>query len=148
MARRIGYARGSTEDQNLAIQKRALEKDGCAIVFKEKRTGAKRNDRAQLELALKVLTAGDTLVVTRLDRLGRSLRDLANIVHEIEADARYPFLHQARVLTGRQASAIATTCKQELAGLATGRSKVSVDRHPRLFGQLEPDRPPGLRSVL
>ena len=84
MARRIGYARVSTEDQKLRIQKAALEKDGCAIVFEEKRTGTKRNDREQLELALKVLTKGDTLVVTRLDRLGRSLRDLANIVHEIE----------------------------------------------------------------
>ena len=84
MARRIGYARVSTEDQKLTIQKAALDKDGCAIIFEEKRTGTKRNDREQLELALKVLTKGDTLVVTRLDRLGRSLRDLANIVHEIE----------------------------------------------------------------
>ena len=84
MARRIGYARVSTEDQKLAIQKAALEKDGCAIIFEEKRTGTKRNDREQLELALKVLTKGDTLVVTRLDRLGRSMRDLANLVHEIE----------------------------------------------------------------
>ena len=70
MARRIGYARVSTEDQKLTIQKAALDEDGCAIVFEEKRTGAKRNDREQLELALKVLTKGDTLVVTRLDQLG------------------------------------------------------------------------------
>ncbi len=84
MARRIGYARVSTEDQKLAIQKATLDKDGCAIIFEEKRTGTKRNDRQQLELALKVLTKGDTLVVTRLDRLGRSMRDLANLVHEIE----------------------------------------------------------------
>ena len=84
MGRRIGYARVSSDDQDLSIQKAALEKDGCAIVFEEKRSGSKRNGRDQLNLALKVLTKGDTLVVTRLDRLGRSLRDLANIAHEIE----------------------------------------------------------------
>ncbi len=84
MGRRIGYARVSTEDQDLAIQKIVLGKDGCAIVFEEKRSGTKRAGREQLDLALKVLTKGDTLVVTRLDRLGRSLRDLANIAYEIE----------------------------------------------------------------
>ena len=84
MGRRIGYALVSTEDQDLVIQKAALDKDGCAIVFEEKRSGTKRNGRDQLDLALKVLSKGDTLVVTRLDRLGRSLRDLANIAHEIE----------------------------------------------------------------
>jgi DNA invertase Pin-like site-specific DNA recombinase len=84
MGRRIGYARVSTDDQGLTIQKAALHKDGCGIVFEEKRSGTKRTGREQLELALKVLMKGDTLVVTRLDRLGRSLRDLANITHEIE----------------------------------------------------------------
>ena len=84
MARQIGYARVSTEDQNLAIQKEALERDRCGIIFEEKRTGTKRSGREQLDLALKVLAKGDTLVVTRLDRLGRSLRDLANIAHEID----------------------------------------------------------------
>jgi DNA invertase Pin-like site-specific DNA recombinase len=84
MGRRIGYARVSTDDQDLTIQKTALDRDDCAIVFEEKRSGTKRDGRAQLDLALKVLVKGDTLVVTRLDRLGRSLRDLANIAHEIE----------------------------------------------------------------
>jgi DNA invertase Pin-like site-specific DNA recombinase len=84
MSRRIGYARVSTDDQDLSIQKQALDRDGCAIVFEEKRSGTKREGRAQLEMALKVLIKGDTLVVLRLDRLGRSLRDLANIAHEIE----------------------------------------------------------------
>ena len=84
MGRRIGYARVSTEDQDLSIQRQALERDNCAIVFDEKRSGKRRDDREQLRLALAVLTKGDTLVVTRLDRLGRSLRDLANIAHEVE----------------------------------------------------------------
>ena len=85
MVRRIGYARVSADDQDLAIQKAALEKDNCGIVFEEKKSGTKRAGRAQLDLALKVLQDGDTLVVTRLDRLGRSLRDLANIAHEIDS---------------------------------------------------------------
>ena len=84
MGRRIGYARVSAEDQDLSIQMAALDRDDCAIVFEEKSSGAKGDGRTQLELALKVLTKGDTLVVLRLDRLGRSLRDLANIAHEIE----------------------------------------------------------------
>ena len=84
MPRRIGYARVSTEDQDLRIQRDALEADKCGIVFEEKRSGTKRGGREQLDLALKVLNKGDTLVVTRLDRLGRSLRDLANIAHEID----------------------------------------------------------------
>ena len=84
MGRRIGYARVSTDDQDLSIQKAALEREGAQIVFEEKRSGKDRKGRPQLELALKVLAKGDTLVVTRLDRLGRSLRDLANIAHEIE----------------------------------------------------------------
>ena len=96
MGRRIGYARVSTEDQDLTIQKAALDKDGCAIVFEEKRSGTKRENREQLDLALKVLTKSDTLVVTRLDRLGRSLRDLANIAHEIgESGAHIRVIEQS-----------------------------------------------------
>lgn len=84
MGRKIGYARVSSADQDLAIQKAALERDGCAIIFEEKISGTKRDGRDQLLLSLKVLSEGDTLVVTRLDRLGRSLLDLANIAHEME----------------------------------------------------------------
>ena len=84
MGRKLGYARVSSGDQDLSVQKRALEGDGCGIVFEEKISGTKRDGRDQLQLALKVLSEGDALVVTRLDRLGRSLRDLANIAHEIE----------------------------------------------------------------
>lgn len=85
MACRIGYARVSTDDQDLAIQNAALEKDGCVLILDEKKSGTQRDGRDQLQLAMKVLMRGDNLVVTRLDHLGRSLRDLANIAHEIEA---------------------------------------------------------------
>jgi DNA invertase Pin-like site-specific DNA recombinase len=96
MTRKIGYCRVSTEDQDLTIQKGALERDGCHVVFEEKVSGTKRDGREKLNLALKVLGPGDTLTVTRLDRLGRSLRDLANIAHEIEdAGASLRVLDQA-----------------------------------------------------
>jgi DNA invertase Pin-like site-specific DNA recombinase len=85
LARKIGYCRVSTGDQDLSFQNAALERDGCHVIFEEKVSGAKRDGREKLGLALKVLGPGDSLVVTRLDRLGRSLRDLANIAHEIES---------------------------------------------------------------
>src|SRR5688572_7093153 len=84
MGRMIGYARVSTTDQDLTVQRAALEKAGCSIVLEEKITGTKRDGREQLELAMKLLTKGDVLTVTRLDRLGRSLRDLSNIAHELQ----------------------------------------------------------------
>jgi DNA invertase Pin-like site-specific DNA recombinase len=61
----------------------SLEHAGCAIVLEETGTGTKRLGRDKLDLALKLITEGDVLTVTPLDRLGRSLRDLANIAHEL-----------------------------------------------------------------
>lgn len=84
MAKHIGYARVSTSEQDLTIQKSALERAGCNIILDEKISGTKRQNRAQLELALKILERGDALVVTRIDRLARSMRDLQNIVHELK----------------------------------------------------------------
>ncbi len=84
MPKRIGYARVSTTDQDLSVQRAALEKADCGVVFEEKASGTKRAGREELEKLLHILGKGDALIVTRLDRLGRSLRDLANLVHEIE----------------------------------------------------------------
>ncbi len=79
----IGYARVSTQEQNPELQLDALAKAGCEQVFQEKISGKDR-DRPELETCLKVLRKGDTLVVWRLDRLGRSLKDLVEIVHALE----------------------------------------------------------------
>jgi len=68
----LGYARVSTPDQDLALQLDALEAAGCARVFSETASGA-RSERPQLERLFDQLLEGDTLVVWRLDRLGRSL---------------------------------------------------------------------------
>lgn len=79
----VGYARVSTDDQNLDLQRDALAKAGCVTVYEEKASG-KTSDRPELEQCLKALRNGDTLVVWRLDRLGRSLSDLVRIVGDLE----------------------------------------------------------------
>ena len=80
---KIGYARVSTRDQNLDLQTAALNKADCARIFEETMSGAKRA-RPQLNNALNYLRAGDTLVVWKLDRLGRSVKDLVELVSELE----------------------------------------------------------------
>jgi DNA invertase Pin-like site-specific DNA recombinase len=77
-----GYARVSTRDQDLAAQDAELMAAGCAKVFKEKVSGAK-TDRPELAKVIGRLESGDVLVVTRLDRLARSTRDLLNVLDEI-----------------------------------------------------------------
>jgi DNA invertase Pin-like site-specific DNA recombinase len=74
-----GYARVSTNGQDLGSQETELLAAGCAKVFKEKGSGA-RTDRAELAKAIRRLEPGDVLVVTRLDRLARSTRDLLNVL--------------------------------------------------------------------
>jgi DNA invertase Pin-like site-specific DNA recombinase len=78
-----GYARVSAVDQDLAIQRDALRKAGCSTIRAEKASGTSRKGRSELETLMEFLRKGDTLVVTRIDRLARSLRDLQNIVHEL-----------------------------------------------------------------
>jgi DNA invertase Pin-like site-specific DNA recombinase len=92
----LGYARVSTTDQDLAVQRQALRRAGVGVIFEEKASGTKRDGRTELQKVISVLGKGDALVVTRLDRLGRSLRDLANIAHEIEqAGAHLKVLEQS-----------------------------------------------------
>lgn len=79
----IGYCRVSTVDQDLSLQLDALKKAGCEKFFRDKVSGAK-SDRPALKKALDFARKGDTIVVWRLDRLGRSLKDLLEIVHRLE----------------------------------------------------------------
>lgn len=80
---RLGYARVSTDDQQLALQRDALTKAKCWTVYEDTASG-KDTQRPELEQCMKALRAGDTLVVWRLDRLGRSLPDLVQIVEGLE----------------------------------------------------------------
>ena len=79
---KIGYARVSTGLQNLDLQEDSLEKFGCEKVFTDHMGGAKSN-RPGLETAIEFVRSGDTLVVWRLDRLGRNMEDLITIVNRL-----------------------------------------------------------------
>jgi DNA invertase Pin-like site-specific DNA recombinase len=80
-----GYARVSSTDQDLTIQREALEAAGCTIIREEKVSGTSRTGRGELDTILQFLHESDTLVVTRIDRLARSVGDLQDIVKELEA---------------------------------------------------------------
>ena len=79
----IGYARVSTDDQNLSLQLDELKKAGCSKIFKDKISGAKA-ERKGLTDCLSVLQDGDTLLVWRIDRLGRSLKHLVDVVSNLK----------------------------------------------------------------
>tara|TARA_Y100001934_G_scaffold274583_1_gene367249 strand:+ start:94 stop:669 length:576 start_codon:yes stop_codon:yes gene_type:complete len=83
MNQRIGYARPSIEDPYLEQQRVALKQAGCSLIYEES-VGGQNRSRPELALCLKRLQSGDTLVVWRLDRLGRSLPDLVKIVEGLE----------------------------------------------------------------
>lgn len=80
----IGYARVSSADQDLSIQTEALARAGCERVFSEKKSGRRADDRAALAEAIAFARDGDTVLVTRLDRLARSTQDLHNILASLD----------------------------------------------------------------
>jgi DNA invertase Pin-like site-specific DNA recombinase len=89
----IGYARVSTTGQDLTIQIDRLKAAGCTRIEEEKKSGKRRDDRWQLQRLLGALRRDDLLIVTKLDRIARSSRDLHNIIHEIaEAGAQFKSL--------------------------------------------------------
>jgi DNA invertase Pin-like site-specific DNA recombinase len=79
-----GYARISTFDQDLTVQRQALRAAGCSVVRAEKASGSRRDGRTELQVLLDFVQPGDTLVVTRIDRLARSMKDLQDIIHELK----------------------------------------------------------------
>lgn len=78
----VGYARVSTDDQNLELQTSALKEIGCTKIYEDKISGTKTN-RPGLQLALEVLRNGDTLVVWKLDRLGRTVKGLIDLINQL-----------------------------------------------------------------
>jgi len=80
---KIGYARVSTKDQNLNLQMDDLKKAGCQKIFQEKITGATK-ERPQLQKMIEQVREGDVVFIYKLDRLGRSLKDLIQLVNEIK----------------------------------------------------------------
>jgi DNA invertase Pin-like site-specific DNA recombinase len=97
---KIGYARVSSTSQSLELQIEALQQAGCEKIYQEKESGGSTTRRFALEKALDQLRAGDELVVTRLDRLARSVPDLYGILQKAsEAGAGFACLHQSGVDT-------------------------------------------------
>lgn len=81
----FGYARVSATDQNLEIQEAALRAAGCEVIRSEKRSGTTTTGRTELQTILEFLRSGDALMVTRIDRLARSIGDLQDIVRAVRA---------------------------------------------------------------
>jgi DNA invertase Pin-like site-specific DNA recombinase len=79
----VGYCRVSSTDQDCSIQEAALTAAGATRLYSEKKSGTTLKGRTQLERVLDVLRKGDTLLVVRLDRLGRDMRDILNTVHDL-----------------------------------------------------------------
>lgn len=96
----LGYARVSTDAQSLEAQIAALSAAGCERVYSEKKSGADAVGRQALAKLLKELSPGDTVVVTRLDRLARSTRDLLNVLDHLgKADVGFKSLRETSVDT-------------------------------------------------
>jgi DNA invertase Pin-like site-specific DNA recombinase len=91
----IGYARVSTADQDLSIQEAALRAAGCDVIRAEKQSGTSTQGRAELRTVLDFIGKGDVLLVTRVDRLARSIGDLQDICPRAEGQGRQPASHRA-----------------------------------------------------
>jgi DNA invertase Pin-like site-specific DNA recombinase len=78
-----GYARVSTDDQDLSVQREALKAAGCEMIREEKVSGASREGRKELQILMDFMRSGDTLIVTKLDRLARSTVDMLTIIQEL-----------------------------------------------------------------
>jgi DNA invertase Pin-like site-specific DNA recombinase len=125
MAKLIGYARVSTDDQNLDLQRDALKKAGCQVIYEETASG-KNTTRVELAQCRKALRSGDTLVVWRLDRLGRSLPDLVSIISELEADGVGFQSITEKIETGSAAGKLVFHVFAALAEFERGRAVVKV----------------------
>ena len=144
----VGYARVSTEDQDLTLQRAALSGAGCKRVYEEKVSGAKRV-RPELTRMLDQLRAGDVVVVSRLDRLARSTRDLLDIAEQLkQAEAGLRSLHEPWADTTSPAGRMVLTVfagiaefERELIHERTGAGRVSAKARGVRFG-----RPPKLAA--
>jgi DNA invertase Pin-like site-specific DNA recombinase len=120
-----GYARVSTTGQSLEAQLGELKAAGATKIFQEKITG-KHRERAQLDRVLKALGAGDVLIVTRLDRLARSSRDLLNIIKQLtDVGASFKSIRDAWADTTTSHGRLILTV---LAGLAEFERELIVER--------------------
>jgi DNA invertase Pin-like site-specific DNA recombinase len=113
----IGYARVSTTDQDLSIQEAALKAAGCQVIRAEKRSGTTTEGREALRTVLDFLHAGDVLMVTRIDRLARSIGDLQDIVRTVRARGAVLKATEQPIDTATSSSRALSTVRRRPAGL-------------------------------
>jgi len=143
----IGYARVSTSDQNLDLQLDALKKAGCDKIHEDYASGAK-TDRNGLEAAIDSLRKGDTLVVWKLDRLGRSLRHLIEVINQINDQGCYFRSLQENIDTGNSGGKLIFHVfgalaeferdiirERTKAGMAAAKTRGRVGGRPRKMNQ-------------
>jgi DNA invertase Pin-like site-specific DNA recombinase len=94
-----GYARVSSSDQSTDTQVQRLKAAGCKVVRTEKLSGKSREGRDQLATLLEFIGPGDVLVCVKLDRLGRSTRDVLNLVHELDQKGAYLRMQKPRAMS-------------------------------------------------
>jgi len=154
----LGYARVSTEDQNLDIQLQVLKQAGCASIFQEKISGARRQ-RPELAKMLEHVRAGDMVVVWKLDRLARSTRDLLEISDTIaQAGAGLKSLSEPWADTTSPAGRMVLTVfaglaefERELIKERTGTGRIAAKERGVRFGRpssLSPDQTVLARRLL
>jgi DNA invertase Pin-like site-specific DNA recombinase len=128
----VGYARVSSIGQSLDVQEAALTEAGCGKIFAEKKSGRTATDRDQLSLALEFIREGDTLVVTRLDRLARSVIDLHQLIARVtEKGASFRVLQQSGIdtstSTGKLTMAVLAAVAEFEADIRAERQRDGID---------------------
>lgn len=139
----LGYARVSTGDQHLGEQREQLAAAGCDRIFSEKRSGATNGSRPELERALDQIREGDVLVVTALDRLARSTRDLLEIAERLRSSgAGLRSLHEPWADTTSPAGRMVLTVfagiaefERELIAKRAGEGRAAAKRRGVRFGR-------------
>ena len=122
MARRFGYCRVSSDGQYLTAQRNALQAAGCDIIREEKVSGSSTAGREQLAILLDFIAEGDTLVVTKLDRLARSTLDMLMIITKLgERGVKFVSLAEPWVNTDSPASKLMLTVMAGIAEFERGR---------------------------
>jgi DNA invertase Pin-like site-specific DNA recombinase len=128
----VGYARVSTTDQSTDTQVDRLKAAGCTIIRTEKASGGTREGRDELSSIMDFMRAGDVLVVVKLDRLGRSTRDVLNLVHELEQRGASLHILEPAIDTGGPVGRVVLTVLGMVAEMELGfirdRQRAGIER--------------------
>src|SRR5258708_22096032 len=140
----IGYARVSSTDQDLSIQEAALKAAGADVIRAEKRSGTTTEGREELRTVLEFMRKGDVLMVTRIDRLARSIGDLQDIVRQVKARGASLKATEQPIDTGTAAG----KCFLDMLGVfAEFETNLRRERQPEGIPQAQAARASKLRTT-